>query len=53
MDQTDENAGLIAEHLEAAGDLRPAFEWHMRAGTWSTNRDIAAAHVSWGRALRM
>ncbi len=53
MDQTDENAGLIAEHLEAAGDLRPAFEWHMRAGTWSTNRDIAAAHVSWGRALRI
>lgn len=53
MDQTDENAGLIAEHLEAAGDLRPAFDWHMRAGTWSTNRDIAAAHVSWGRALRI
>jgi adenylate cyclase len=39
----DENAALIAEHLEAAGDLRAAFGWHMRAGTWSTNRDIAAA----------
>jgi adenylate cyclase len=46
----DENAALIAEHLEAAGDLREAFGWHMRAGTWSTNRDIAAAHVCWRRA---
>ena len=28
----DENAALIAEHLEAAGDLHAAFDWHMRAG---------------------
>ena len=28
----DENAALIAEHLEAAGDLQAAFDWHMRAG---------------------
>ena len=28
----DENAALIAEHAEAAGDLRTAYEWHMRAG---------------------
>jgi adenylate cyclase len=49
----DENAALIAEHLEAAGDLREAFGWHMRAGTWSTNRDIAAAHVSWRRARQV
>jgi adenylate cyclase len=46
----EENAALIAEHLEAAGDLRAAFGWHMRAGTWSTNRDIAAAQTSWRRA---
>ena len=46
----DENAALIAEHLEAAGDLRGAFEWHMRAGTWLTYRDIAGAHSSWRRA---
>jgi adenylate cyclase len=49
----DENAALIAEHLEAAGELRAAFGWHMRAGTWSTNRDIAAAHVSWRRARQV
>ena len=46
----DENAALIAEHLEAAGDLHAAYAWHMRAGTWSTNRDIVAAHTSWRRA---
>jgi adenylate cyclase len=49
----DENAALIAEHLEAAGDLRAAFGWHMRAGTWSTNRDINAAHTSWRRARQV
>jgi adenylate cyclase len=49
----EENAALIAEHLEAAGDLRESFGWHMRAGTWSTNRDIAAAHLSWRRARQV
>ena len=29
----DENAALIAEHLEAAGDLHAAYGWHMRAGS--------------------
>ncbi len=47
---TDENAALIAEHLEAAGDLHTAYGWHMRAATWATNRDIAAAQLSWERA---
>ncbi len=46
----DANAALIAEHLEAAGDLQAAFDWHMRAAAWSNNRDIAAARVSWDRA---
>ena len=46
----EENAALIAAHLEAAGDLRAAFGWHMRAATWLTNRDIGAARASWQRA---
>ena len=29
----DENAALVAEHLQAAGDLHAAFGWHMRAGS--------------------
>ena len=49
----DENAALIAEHLEAAGELHAAYGWHMRAATWSTNRDIGAARVSWERACRI
>jgi adenylate cyclase len=52
-ESADENAALIAGHLEAAGDLHAAFAWQMRAGTWSTNRDIAAAHTSWRRARRV
>jgi class 3 adenylate cyclase len=46
----EENAPLIAEHLEAAGDLHAAYGWHMRAATWATNRDITAARQSWERA---
>jgi adenylate cyclase len=52
-ESADENAALIAGHLEAAGDVRAAFAWHMRAGTWSTNRNIAAAHTSWRRARQV
>src|SRR4029077_11277839 len=49
----EENAALIAEHLEAAGDLHAAYGWHMRAATWATNRDIGAARLSWERATRI
>ncbi len=49
----DQNAALIAEHLEAAGDLHAAYGWQMRAATWATNRDIAAARLSWERATRI
>jgi predicted ATPase len=47
QDSAYQNAALIAEHLEAAGDLHPAYGWHMRAATWATNRDITAAQQSW------
>jgi hypothetical protein len=49
-ESADQNAALIAEHLEAAGDLHAAYGWHMRAATWATNRDINAARLSWERA---
>ena len=49
----DENAALIAEHLQAAGELHAAYGWHMRAATWATNRDIAAARLSWERASKI
>ncbi len=52
-DLVEENAALIAEHLEAADELHAAYGWHMRAAAWSTNRDIGAARVSWERARRI
>ena len=48
-----QNAALIAEHLEAAGDGHAAYGWHMRAARWATKRDIAAARQSWERATRI
>ena len=49
----EENAALIAEHLQAGGDLHAAYGWHMRAATWATNRDIATAWLSWERAQKI
>jgi len=49
-ESADQNAALIAEHLEAAGDLHPAYRWQMRAAAWARNRDIKAARLSWERA---
>lgn len=53
-DRLDEDAALIAEHLEAGGELRAAYSWHIRAGTWSHNRaDTAAAQTNWQRPERV
>jgi AAA ATPase domain/Adenylate and Guanylate cyclase catalytic domain len=49
----DENAALIAEHAEAAGEPHAAYGWHMRAAAWSTNRDLVAARLSWERARQI
>ncbi|MDT5138385.1 MAG: hypothetical protein QOD58_2647 [Mycobacterium sp.] len=46
----DENAALIAEHVQAAGDVLGAYGWHMRAGSWLGKRDVTGACVSWERA---
>ncbi|OBI35055.1 AAA family ATPase [Mycobacterium colombiense] len=52
-ESVETNAALIAEHVQAAGEQRAAYEWHMRAGAWSANRDVGAARVSWERACRI
>ncbi len=49
-DSVGENGAAIAEHLEAADDLPGAYTWHMRAGRWSSKRDLSAAQASWRRA---
>jgi class 3 adenylate cyclase len=52
-ESADANSALIAEHLEAAGDLPNAYLWHLRSGAWTMNRDIAAARRSWERAKQV
>jgi hypothetical protein len=52
-ESVEDNAALIAEHLQAAGDLHAAYGWHMRAAAWSTNRDLVAARLSWERASKI
>ncbi|WP_027332333.1 adenylate/guanylate cyclase domain-containing protein [Mycolicibacterium tusciae] len=49
-DSADENASVIAGHLESAGDFSTAFAWYMRAGAWYNHRDVLAARTSWRRA---
>jgi len=49
----EENAALIAEHLQAADQLHDAYAWLMRAAAWSANRDLGAARVNWERARRI
>ena len=46
----DENAALIAEHVQAAGDVPQAYGWHMRAAAWLSTRDLVGACQSWERA---
>lgn len=38
----DQNAALIAEHMEAAGELHETYAWHMRAGAWSAIRTTSS-----------
>jgi class 3 adenylate cyclase len=52
-DTVDQNAALLAEHLEAAGDQQDAYAWHMRAAAWAINRDAAAARMSCERAMKI
>ena len=49
----DENAALIATHLEAAGELADAYRWHMRAAGWLRPRDMSAARAQWLSARRI
>jgi adenylate cyclase len=46
----DENAALIAAHLEAAGDLAGAYRWRLRAAEWLRPRDMSAARAQWDSA---
>jgi len=49
----DENAALIATHLEAADELAQAYRWHLRAAEWLRPRDLLAARTEWETARRI
>ncbi len=49
----DENAALIATHLEAAGELAESCRWHLRAAEWLRPRDLPAARAQWENARRI
>jgi adenylate cyclase len=49
----DENAALIATHLEAAGEFADAYRWHMRSAEWLRPRDMRAARAQWVSARRI
>src|ERR1700759_4619770 len=48
----DENAALIATHLEAAGEMAESCRWHLRAAEWLRPRDLPAARAQWENARR-
>jgi class 3 adenylate cyclase len=49
----DENAALIATHLEAAGEFAEGYRWHLRAAEWLRPRDLPAARARWENARRI
>ena len=49
----EENAALIAEHLQAAGEPHAAYGWHVRAAEWLRPRDLHAARAQWENARRI
>jgi predicted ATPase/class 3 adenylate cyclase len=42
-----ERAGLIAHHLECAGEALPAAEWYARAARWQGTTDLAECFRCW------
>ena len=49
----DENAALVATHLEAAGEIANAYRWHVRAAEWLRGRDLPAARSRWLSARQL
>jgi adenylate cyclase len=49
----DENAALIATHLQAAGEPAESCRWYLRAAEWLRPRDLPAARTQWETARRI
>jgi adenylate cyclase len=51
--QLDEQAAVIAHHLEQAGEQLEAARWHRRAAEWIGRSDVAQAIRHWQRVLAL
>ncbi|MGK2878027.1 MAG: AAA family ATPase [Solirubrobacterales bacterium] len=52
VERLDENAAIVAQHFEAAGDPLNSAIWHARSAAWAMTTDAAAAYESWQRVKR-
>jgi class 3 adenylate cyclase/tetratricopeptide (TPR) repeat protein len=52
-ERADENAALIAQHWEQAGDDRQASRWHARAAAWTGTNDPSASLAHWRRVREL
>jgi class 3 adenylate cyclase/tetratricopeptide (TPR) repeat protein len=51
--QLDEQAAVIAHHLEQAGEELEAARWHRRAAEWIGRNDVVQAIRHWQRVLAL
>jgi len=49
----DEQAALLAQHFEAAGEIEPAAQWHRRAAEWVTGSNVSEATRHWERVREL
>ena len=52
-DRLDEQAALLAQHWEAAGDKLEAAGWYARAAAWSGTNDQTQAVEHWGKVREL
>jgi hypothetical protein len=49
----DEQAALVADHLEQGGAAHEAAHWHARAGAWAHRRNAEVALAHWRRVREL
>ncbi|MEK6273008.1 MAG: adenylate/guanylate cyclase domain-containing protein [Actinomycetota bacterium] len=52
-ERIDEQAALVAQHYEEAGEAMDAARWHARAAGWLGFKDPAAASLHWERVREL
>jgi class 3 adenylate cyclase/tetratricopeptide (TPR) repeat protein len=52
-ERADEQAALLAQHWESAGDTIEAARWNARAGAWAGTKDPAASLEHWQKVREL